>query len=76
MAVFIVARLSTENQEGGCTMQELERIKVVAQTIYSRNRAYNRLFCVLDALEAIEAATGVYHYLTADQLKGIGSGLR
>ena len=57
-------------------MQELERIQAAAQEIYSRNRAYSRLYCVLDALEAIEAATGVYHYLTPDQLIGIGSGLR
>lgn len=57
-------------------MQELERIQAAAQEIYSRNRAYSRLYCVLDALEAIEAATGVYHFLTADQLIGIGSGLR
>lgn len=57
-------------------MQELERIQAAAQEIFSRNRAYNRLYCVLDALEAIEAATGVYHYLTPDQFIGIGSGLR
>lgn len=57
-------------------MQELERIQAAAQEIYSRNRSYSRLYCVLDALEAIEAATGVYHFLTADQLIGIGSGLR
>lgn len=56
-------------------MLELERIKTLAQEIYSRNKAYNRLYCVLDALEAIEATTGIYPDLTADQFKGIGFGL-